>query len=190
MQRLQGLKDACLSGGADGADLAWGLSAENLGHAVIHWSFVGHPSRAPENLIVRLSEEELKLGDDALRQAAIPIGRKLPLGRPINPLLQRDYYQVAWSEACYAVTFMENNAVSPGGTAWATTMFTQLHPESRRLYVFDQTRGAWFQYNGDTFDQIDSPPRPSGIWAGVGSRNLLPNGREAIRRLMRYPDDK
>jgi len=37
----------CLSGGAPGADLEWGLCARAAGHTVIHWSFVGHRTKAP-----------------------------------------------------------------------------------------------------------------------------------------------
>ena len=32
----------CFSGGARGADHAWGLMAEDQGHRVIHFSFKGH----------------------------------------------------------------------------------------------------------------------------------------------------
>jgi hypothetical protein len=28
------------------------------------------------------------------------------------------------------------------------------------------------------------PPRPEGVWAGIGSRDLAENGRRAIRELM------
>lgn len=72
----------------------------------------------------------------------------------------------------------------PGGTAWATTMSSQLHPENRSLFVFDQERDVWLQFNGETWDQIDSPPRPTGIWAGIGTRDLKQNGVDAIRALM------
>ncbi|KAH8897613.1 hypothetical protein GQ53DRAFT_817904 [Thozetella sp. PMI_491] len=85
--------------------------------------------------------------------------------------------------ACYAVTVIRED-VLPGGTAWATTMFAQLHPDKRTLYVFDQEKDAWFQFNGESWDQIDSPPHPSGVWAGIGSRDLKQNGRDAIRKLM------
>ena len=31
--------DVCLSGGARGADVTWGINAKKAGHQVIHWSF-------------------------------------------------------------------------------------------------------------------------------------------------------
>ncbi|KAH8664508.1 hypothetical protein BX600DRAFT_437053 [Xylariales sp. PMI_506] len=189
MERLQGLADVCLSGGADGADIEWGACAESIGHAVIHWSFPGHRSQAPESQIVRLDDEQLKLGNEALNNAAVALGKHPPRRPAVARLLQRNYYQVAWSKACYAVTIIKEDTV-PGGTAWATTMFAQLHPDNRDLYVFDQEQDAWFQFNGKTWDRIDSPPRPTGIWAGIGSRDLRQNGRDAIRKLMGRPSNE
>lgn len=160
-----------------------------IGHKVIHWSFPGHQSQAPEDQLVRLDDEQLKLSDEALQNAAVALGKDPPKRPVVSRLLQRDYYQVAWSKSCYAVTVINENTV-PGGTAWATTMFAQLHPDNRSLYLFDQDRDAWFQFNGETWDQIDSPPRPTGIWAGVGARELKQNGRNAIRKLMGCPVDE
>jgi hypothetical protein len=69
-------------------------------------------------------------------------------------------------------------------------MYAQLHPDKRNLYVFDQEKDAWFEFNGETWDRVDSPPRPTGIWAGIGSRDLRPNGRAAIRKLMGCPNNE
>lgn len=183
MERLHGLTDVCLSGGADGADIEWGACAASIGHTVIHWSFSGHRTHAPESQLVRLDDEELRLGKEALENAARALGKHPPRRPAVARLLQRNYYQVAWSKACYAVTVINENEI-PGGTAWATTMFAQLHPGSRDLYVFDQEVDSWFGFNGETWDRIDSPPRPRGIWAGIGSRDLKKNGRDAIRKLV------
>jgi hypothetical protein len=189
MERLQGMTDVCLSGGADGADIEWGTCAESIGHTVIHWSFPGHRSHAPEGQLVRLDDEQLKLGSEALLKAASALAKHPPRRPAVARLLHRNYYQVAWSKACYAVTVIKDNAV-PGGTAWTTTMFSQLHPDNRDLYVFDQEKDAWFEFNGETWDRINSPPRPTGIWTGIGSRDLRQNGREAIRKLMGCPSDE
>jgi hypothetical protein len=78
-----------------------------------------------------------------------------------------------------------------GGTAWATTMFAQMHTGSREMYLFDQEKDGWFRWDPDSDSQGwvampagESPPRPRGVWAGIGSRDLRANRREAIRRLM------
>ncbi|CAG1977402.1 unnamed protein product [Fusarium graminearum] len=178
--------NVCLSGGADGADLEWGNCAASMGHQVIHWSFPGHSSRALEDQLVRLDDEELKIADRAIENAAKALGKTPPRRPTVSRLLRRNYYQVTWSEACYAVTFFPEtggHAQPPGGTVWATTMFSQLHPGSQDLYVFDQIRGVWLQWQGE-WVVIETPPRPSGVWAGIGARDLQQNGKDAIRKLM------
>jgi hypothetical protein len=186
MEYLQNISNAnvCLSGGADGADVAWGNCAAMMGHEVVHWSFPGHSSQAPEAQLVRLDDEQLKAGDEALRDAARALGNNMPQRPAVARLLRRNYYQVAWSQACYAVTFMVNGRQASGGTVWATTMFRQLHPENNELYIFDQNRDVWLQWNGESWDLIDMPPRPMGVWAGIGARHLTQSGYDAIRKLM------
>ncbi|KAF5679382.1 hypothetical protein FHETE_799 [Fusarium heterosporum] len=186
MEYLETISNAniCLSGGADGADLAWGECAAKIGHEVIHWSFPGHPSKASESHLVRLTDEQLKASDEALQNAATVLEKSPPRRPHVARLLRRNYYQVAWSQACYAVSFLQNGTQAPGGTVWATTMFSQLHPENRQLYLFDQIGEVWLQWNGESWDSIDMPPRPTGVWAGIGARDLLQSGHDAIRRLM------
>jgi hypothetical protein len=186
MEYLQNIsnENVCLSGGADGADVAWGNCAAMIGHEVVHWSFPGHSSQAPEDQLVRLDDEQLKAGDEALRDAARALGNNMPQRPAVARLLRRNYYQVAWSQACYAVTFMEHGRQASGGTVWATTMFRQLHPENNELYIFDQNRDVWLQWNGESWDLIDMPPRPTGVWAGIGARHLTQSGYDAIQKLM------
>lgn len=180
---FQHMTDCCLSGGADGADVMWGNQARLAGHNVIHWSFAGHRSKASEVELVRLDDLQLQVADDAIKVAAVAL-KKHPPGKPwVKSLIQRNYYQVAWSDSCYAVTTIKDNVVQ-GGTAWATTMFCQLHPDNHNVFVFDQDQDSWFKYNGETWDKIATPPKPVGIWAGIGSRDLKQNGKEAIRKLM------
>jgi hypothetical protein len=183
-ESLQNLTNACLSGGADGADIEWGLAAHTINHEVIHWSFPGHRSQAPEEDIIRLNDEELSLADETIKAAAKILKKSPPSRSSVSPLIQRNYYQVAWSESCYAVTYMVDGELSPGGTTWAIAMFRHLHPGNHDIYVFDQVRESWFQFDGETWVGIDSPPRPTDIWAGIGARELQQCGRDAIRKLM------
>lgn len=186
MDLLQNMTDVCLSGGAEGADIEWGTYAQFIGHNVIHWSFPGHHSNAFESQLVRLSDEQLRLGDEALRAAAVTLRKSMPRRPSVVRLLHRNFYQVAWSQACYAVTTIRDGEVS-GGTGWAITMFIQLHPNNHKLYVFDQEQDAWFQFNGETWNGIACPPQPAGIWAGIGTRELKQNGKEAIWKLISSP---
>ena len=71
-----------------------------------------------------------------------------------------------------------------GGTAWAVQMFIDRFDDQEcDCYVFDQVACYWFKWTG-AWQRIYQPPFPEGIWAGVGKRDLLLQGRLAIRALL------
>ena len=181
--------DICLSGGAIGADLQWGMNAGRDGQNVIHWSFAKHNSDAPAQELVRLTEEQLEKADDYLKQASKKIKRPWPGSRSHNvkSLLRRNWYQVAWSQSIYSVATIKPDGLVSGGTGWAVQMFLDRFEKEAMFepipaYVFDQDQNAWFQWMGE-WKPIESPPKPQGIWAGVGTRGLKDNGKWAIRSL-------
>ncbi len=178
--------DVCLSGGADGADLQWGMTAGMAGHSVIHWSFLEHNSNAPESELVRLTCESLEEAAPFVKQAAMNLNRSVPYKSYIKKLIYRNYFQIRDSSSLYGVGFIENNQVQ-GGTAWAIEMFKERlrNNSSLKMYFFDQNSNSWYEYLilfG--WSKIEKPPKPSGIWAGIGSRDLKENGKNAIRTLM------
>jgi hypothetical protein len=175
--------DICMSGGAAGADLQWGTTARKAGHRVIHFSFVGHETDAPENEVVRLTDEELCEADPYLLRANESLKRHLLFTEPqVINLLRRDFYQVRWSHSLYGIVNFDHTGIE-GGTAWAVQMFLDLGRV--QLFVFDQARESWLTFAQKNWVAVE-PPLPKGIWAGVGTRNLLPCGRDAIYRLMKY----
>jgi len=190
--------DWCLSGGADGADLWWGLAASGLDHGVIHFSFRGARTAAsPEQLHI-LTEADLAAADPQCHQANRTLRRRFPAHSPyVTDLLRRDWYQVAIANSCYAVstlglppgpTLPLNTVVTgevKGGTAWAVQMFIDRHEGAAcACYLFDQVACHWFQWLDDGWTSIYEPPQPTGVYAGIGARELLPIGRTAIRVLM------
>jgi hypothetical protein len=210
---INGNANWCLSGGAVGSDLQWGMTAGKAGHGVIHWSFAGHRSDAPASELIILPAEELLTADPHLKRANETLKRTFPV-RPksksvkeearanaINNLLRRNWFQVGFADACYGVsTFslpdglrlpigepLEQHRQVSGGTAWATQMFIDRHDgKTCACYVFDQEAGYWFQWIGGFWVRIYEPPKPQGIWAGIGTRKLLQVGKIAIRVLMDY----
>jgi hypothetical protein len=174
-----------LSGGAPGADLAWGRAAEAAGHWVLHWSFDGHRTQAPADRVARLTADHLAAANPLLKRANKALGRRWPVrDADTANLLRRNYYQVRWSDSVYAVSHFENGQVA-GGTAWAVQMYLDrwIHDGANldrcRCFVFDQKEGCWYRwYTG--WERIEIPPRPEGIYAAVGSRDLLPAGSDAI----------
>ena len=186
---FQGLTNVCLSGGAEGADLQWGMCAGLLGHNVIHWSFADHRSNAPTNELVRLDDDQLAQANDHIKVAAKALSKRPPRNKWVASLIQRNYYQVAWSDRVYAITTIENN-IAQGGTAWAIQMYLDrgymdatFTPE---CYVFCQNTNLWYSWINGSYIAIESPPEPSGIWAGIGSRDLKQSGKDAIRKLLHY----
>jgi hypothetical protein len=175
----------CMSGGAEGADLQWGMCAGKAGHQVLHWTFRRHRTNAPVEECVCLTPEHLREADPFLLEANKTLKRRIPFDKPyVANLLRRDYYQVRWSHRVYAVSTFVRGGKIKGGTAWAVQMFLDRLPDGE-LYVFDQATDRWLAWR-EAWAEIDQPPLPTGIWAGIGSRDLKPNGKQAIRKLFGF----
>lgn len=188
MITLNDYTNLCLSGGADGADVQWGMCAGLKGHKVIHWSFPDHRTQAPDDEVVRLNDELLAEADESIKLAGKVLKKHPPKQPFVKRLIQRNYYQVAWSDSVYAVTDIKDG-IAQGGTAWAIYIYLcRTDLTEKKCYVFDQTKDAWFKFVGgdEVWSQIDTPPQPQGIWAGIGTRNLKDNGKAAIRKLLDY----
>lgn len=172
----------CMSGGADGADLAWGLAARAVGHQVVHWEFRGHRSKALPDERYFLSDEQLLEADEALVTANRTLNRRWPLTNNfVASLLRRNFFQIRWSNALYAVSRFERGLVK-GGTAWAVQMFVdRFEGRPAPCFVFDQAVGVWTEWDGEGFLEMDvAPPSPEGIYAAVGTRELNKAGQDAI----------
>jgi len=181
----------CLSGGADGADLQWGMNAGLAGHKVIHWSFNDHRTSAPTAELVRLSDEQLKQADDALKRANKLVKRNWPSNSVFtNNLLRRNWYQVKDSQSVYAVSDVKGQEIS-GGTAWAVQMYLdrfiygEEDMDKCQAYVLDKQTGVWYSFRESKWMCMNSrPPVPTGVWAGIGSREISLLNRIEIRKLM------
>jgi hypothetical protein len=181
----------CMSGGADGSDLQWGLQAGKLGHGVIHWSFDGHRTQAPEQEIVRLTEDQLAQANDALRRANKTIKRSWPSrSETTNNLLRRNWYQIKDTSSVYAISEIEDGKWT-GGTAWAIQMYLDrfLHDNEPmnlcKIFVYEKNTRYWYTWENTHWVQMVSrPSTPSGIWTGIGSREISPICRIEIRKIM------
>jgi len=179
----------CLSGGAKGSDAQWGMNAGRDGQSVIHWSFENHKHHVAEQEIVRLTQEQLEVADEHLKLASKTLKRPWPGKRSltVSSLLRRNWYQVAWCESVYVVSTINEKNLVDGGTGWAVQMYLDRMSklaefEPLPIYVFDQKKEQWFQWIAG-WKAIESPPKPTGIWAGIGTRDLNEAGKWAIRNL-------
>lgn len=182
--------DILASGGASGSDTAFGEAAIKSGHQVIHWSFNGHKTKV--NHVYMLNEEQLHAADPYITIANKNLLRTFPSKSDYtNNLIRRNYYQVKWSESVYAISNLKNDNSMlkvDGGTAWAVQLyvdrflFAQEPLHLCKLYLFDQKSKEWYQWN-KIWTTIDKPPRPQGIYTGIGSRKLTDAGLAAINSL-------
>lgn len=174
--------NVCFSGGASGADVAWGLKAKEAGHDVIHFSFSRHRAGTQENLHI-LSSEELAVADPHLITASKSLKRSVPFFKPaIANLLRRNWYQINQTERVYAVSKIDPMANSrtgvDGGTAWAIEM--AIDHGVPEIHLFDQLKEKWFYWNCARWLEGNLPPKPKGLWTGIGSRDLSDAGLQSI----------
>ena len=170
------------SGGASGADTVFQEMAEKAGMNVKAHSFRGHA--AGNKRRVEHTPEELKEANEHLKRANKTLKRKFPAGSAyVNNLLRRNYFQVKDVDQVVAVGRIENGQVQ-GGTAWATQMGVDMGKE---VHVFDMNTNSWHFWDGTTWGKSGDGKRPilSDSFAGIGSRNLSDEGKEAIQNLFK-----
>jgi hypothetical protein len=179
------------SGGAIGADHAWGTAGAACGYHVRHFSFPGHKRQGGEGQeVVVLSHEQLDAAevDEALHRANRTIGRRVPpLASGSGKLLRRNYWQQTDARAIYAVATLDADGMIEGGTAWAVQMFIDRHEPGVPLpiYLFEQNRGVWLTWGGAVFVEMgEKPPVPEGIVAAIGTRDINERGAQAITELL------
>lgn len=185
--------DTLYSGGAQGADTIFSMCAESVGHYRVHFSFHGHKCDIAGKLI--LNENQLENYTEELKKAAKSLGKSYASKPPEHPrfkyirnLLARNAWQVFGneengpSEALYAVALLNKNKNGvEGGTGWAVALAT--HQTEIPVYVFDLRTSSWHSWVEDRFHPTEEPPRPSGVYTGIGSRKLTDAGIEAIGSL-------
>ena len=178
----------CFSGGAKGADHAWGLMAVDREHELIHFTFKGHSSVDPSRSKT-LTRTELEEADHHVATAARSMKRRWPSQKDhVNDLLRRNYFQVRWAERVYAVANLVEDDKSTlkisGGTAWACQMYVDRWYSGRdlvecELYFYDMVSNKWMQW-WETWKEIERPPVPHGRYAAIGSREMTDAGIRAI----------
>ena len=69
-----------------------------------------------------------------------------------------------------------------GGTGWACR---EAIDNNKPVYVFDQNKNSWYKYSyiNNKFEKIDYIPTLTEKFAGIGTRELNENGRNAIIEL-------
>jgi hypothetical protein len=169
------------SGGAPGAERAFGENAERLGIEEVNFAFEGHVHQRTRGLRI-LNHEELRAGDVSLDYVSKLMNRRYTDAPTIRKVLQSIWYQVNHGQEIYVIGAVLPDQTVKGGTGWGAE-FAKLC--NKPLFVFDQDRDRWFAWKDSSW-----VPCPAGEpvvrhthFTGTGTRDLAENGKAAIAAL-------
>ncbi len=182
----------CHSGGALGSDTSFELIGEEFGVKTKAYSYKTKYHISPNK--VEISESDFNDGVKEIYKANKILSR-YSISKYIN-LLARNWTQVKYSDELFAIGCIiksgEKGArgfynkskleVVDGGTGYAVQMAI-IH--NKLVYVFDQNKDKWFRwsYVSLKFEECLTPSITKQNFAGVGTREIKPNGDQAIRNL-------
>lgn len=167
------------SGGAHGAEAAFGEAAELWGLREVNFTFAGHV-QARSRGAHPLSEQELAAGDVSLAYVSRRLRRGYGEGTMIRRVLQSLWHQVSSAQLVFVIGAIQEDGTVTGGTGWSVELARMWN---KRLWVFDQDKDGWFRWNGDDW-VAGTPVIDASTFCGTGTRYLTENGKVAIRALL------
>jgi hypothetical protein len=167
------------SGGAQGAEAAFGACAERHGIEEVNFTFDGHKIVRQRGVRV-LNHEELQNGDVSLAYVSRLMHRRFTDAPTIRRILQTIWYQVNNGQEIYVIGAVLDDGTVRGGTGWGAE-FAKLC--NKPLHVFDQEKNSWFTWTGEDWEKRSSANGPiitHPHFTGTGTRTLVANGKRAI----------
>src|SRR5262245_2125293 len=145
------------SGGAPGAEAAFGRYAEKHGVEEVNFTFEGHPMDRQRGVRM-LNHEELQSGDVSLEYVSRLMNRRYTDAPTIRKILQTLWYQVNHGQEIYVIGTVLPDGTVRGGTGWGAE-FAKLC--NKPLYVFDQVADAWMHWTGSIWKTCSAAEVPS-----------------------------
>jgi len=170
------------SGGAPGAEAAFGACAERHGVEEVNFTFDGHNIDRHRGVRV-LNHEELLAGDVSLEYVSRLMHRRYTEGPTLRRVLQTLWYQVNNGQEIYVVGAIQDDDTVRGGTGWGAE-FAKLC--NKPLFVFDQETDRWCRWTGSAWEALSGPNAPvitHPHFTGTGTRRLRDNAKKEIDRL-------
>ena len=170
------------SGGATGAEAAFGACAEQHGVEEVNFTFNGHKIARQRGVRV-LNHEELQAGDVSLEYVSRLMHRRFSDAPTIRKVLQTLWYQVNSGQEIYVIGAILEDGTVRGGTGWGAE-FAKLC--NKPLHVFDQEKDFWFTWSGAEWTPLakaDAPVITHPHFTGTGTRTLRDNAQRAIDAL-------
>ncbi len=168
------------SGGAKGAEAAFGACAEERGIPELNYSFEGHRLLERTRGVVLLDEHELRKGDFSPVYVSKRLNRALDKIPLVRSVLQTIWHQIKGADQVFVVGAIQPDNTVRGGTGWGAEL-SKLW--KKPLFVFDQSKRGWFQWSGTAWEIAHMPVITSENFAGIGTQDLTEEGRTAIREL-------
>jgi hypothetical protein len=169
-----------VSGGSRGAEAEFGVCAERWGISEINYSFQGHRFLERQRGVVVLSEGELNQGDFSLLYASKRLNRQLSEIPLVRNVLKTIWHQITNAAQVFTIGLIQDDNTVRGGTGWGVELARLW---KKPLFVFDQARRSWFRWSGDAWEMIPPPAITAEVFAGIGTKNLLEEGKRAIYEL-------
>jgi len=172
------------SGGALGAEEAFGACAESFGIEEVNFSFDGHKPARTRGLRV-LNHEELAAGEVSLAYVSRLMNRRYPDTPTFRKILQSIWYQINSGQEIYVIGSIQPDQTVRGGTGWGAE-FAKLC--NKPLFVFDQEKKCWERWTGDDWTVCgphDLPVISHPHFTGTGTRLLQETGKSAIEELFK-----
>jgi hypothetical protein len=179
---MQSSESILFSGGAPGAEGAFGACAERYGIEEVNFTFEGHKIVRHRGVRV-LNHEELQNGDVSLEYVSRLMHRRYTDAPTIRRILQTIWYQVNSGQEIYVIGAILDDGTVRGGTGWGAE-FAKLC--NKPLHVFDQEKDRWFTWSGTEWQprtNADSPVVTHPHFTGTGTRTIQENGKRAIEGL-------
>lgn len=170
------------SGGAPGAEAAFGACAEKHGVEEVNFTFDGHNIERHRGVRM-LNHEELLTGDVSLEYVSRLMNRRYTDRPTLRRILQTLWYQVNNGQEIYVIGAILEDLTVKGGTGWGAE-FAKLC--NKPLFVFDQDRDRWFRWTGNDWTPLTGAELPvitHQHFTGTGTRHLADNGKRAIDAL-------
>ncbi|HNH45716.1 MAG TPA: AAA family ATPase [Myxococcota bacterium] len=167
------------TGGAAGAEAAFGELAERWGVKETNFTFRGHV-QAHSRGAVPLTEAELAAGDVSLAYVARKLRRSFGENTMLRRVLQSLWHQVSRAEQVFVIGTIQEDGTVTGGTGWAVELARMWN---KRLWVFDQEKDSWYLWNGEDW-VVGTPTVDATNYCGTGSRNLTEGAFRALEGLM------
>jgi hypothetical protein len=181
---MQPADSILFSGGAPGAEAAFGACAERYDVEEVNFTFEGHKIERHRGIRV-LNHEELLAGDVSLEYVSRLMHRRYTEGPTLRKVLQTLWYQVNNGQEIYVIGVIQDDDTVRGGTGWGAE-FAKLC--NKPLHVFDQERDCWFRWTGTAWDGCSDATVPvitHPHFTGTGTRHIRDNATKAIEALFR-----